>query len=239
MLRIYFPQQKEFKIEDLLMEQQLPYPILHLELGRFVANRNDLAIAVLHPRHLVIYTLESVGREHAQDSANYFQLQCHLNHAFGDHFTAYTMIKGRFGNSLGRDHLCVESMDGRLQVFEQDHFAFAQQLHTCLVPGPLCYISQTDSILTGTSDMWVEGYKYQVLATTSSAACLNPNENPNSNEDGPAVASAKSASSLTKKKTLVTDWRTNIGESILAIRVGRVTRGLAPSQLDIVVLGKS
>ncbi len=35
-LRIYDPSQAEFKIDHLLMEEQLEHPILQLEIGRFV-----------------------------------------------------------------------------------------------------------------------------------------------------------------------------------------------------------
>lgn len=36
MLRIYFPHQREYKIEDLMLEQDLGHPILQIECGKFL-----------------------------------------------------------------------------------------------------------------------------------------------------------------------------------------------------------
>lgn len=36
MLRIYYPRQTGYKIDDLMLEQQLEQPILQLEAGRFI-----------------------------------------------------------------------------------------------------------------------------------------------------------------------------------------------------------
>ena len=36
MLRVYFPHQREYKIEDLMLEQDLGKPILQVAAGRFI-----------------------------------------------------------------------------------------------------------------------------------------------------------------------------------------------------------
>lgn len=50
-------------------------------------------------------------------------------------------------------------MDGQLSFFEQDHASFTRQLDRCLLPGPIIYVSKTDSIVVGTCEMTVESYK--------------------------------------------------------------------------------
>ena len=64
----------------------------------------------------------------------------------GEHFTAFNMCVGSLGrgtsigssrSTLGRDYICVQSIDGQLQVFEQEHQAFTRALSSCLLPGPL------------------------------------------------------------------------------------------------------
>ena len=209
-------------------------------------NSDRPSIAILHPRVLAIYTLEAIGGSGA--SASYFKLHKNFEHRLGidgEHFTAYNMVTGPFGNSqgqctailqqflihvTGRDHICVQSLDGRLQFFEQDSYAFTQQFNTCLVPGPLCYASQIDAIVTANSEMQVECYKYQVLAT---AVCSSKKDE----EEQQRASRGKGG--LNTKKQLYTDWKTNLGEPIIDIRVGRFSRSLTASQFDIVVLGKS
>ena len=72
----------------------------------------------------------------------------------------------------GRDYICVQSMDGQLAFFEQDHPSFTRQLERCLVPGPIVYVPKTDSIVTGTCEMTIESYKYdrEVVAPRCCAA---------------------------------------------------------------------
>jgi hypothetical protein len=60
----------------------------------------------------------------------------------------------------GRDYICVQSMDGQLSFYEQDHASFTRQLERCLIPGPMCYVAKTDSIVISTCEMTVESYKY-------------------------------------------------------------------------------
>ncbi len=50
-------------------------------------------------------------------------------------------------------------MDGQLSFYEQDRASFTRQLERCLVPGPMCYVAKTDSIVLATCEMTVESYK--------------------------------------------------------------------------------
>jgi hypothetical protein len=127
----------------------------------------------------------------------------------------------------GRDYICVQSMDGQLSFFEQDHASFTRQLDRCLVPGPMVYVSKTDSIVTGTCEMTVESYKYQVLAAASLA---HPTERRDDDEAGPAAAKAPG-------RSLKVDWVANVGEHIHSMLVGRFSKSLKSSQVDILVVG--
>ena len=57
MLRIYAPTRPQFRVEDLVLEENLNLPILQLLLGRFIPSANSLGLAVLHPKKLVVYEL--------------------------------------------------------------------------------------------------------------------------------------------------------------------------------------
>lgn len=54
-LRIYNPTHPNFRIEDLVLEENLSQPILQVEIGRFVPGTDIFGIAVLHPRQLAVY----------------------------------------------------------------------------------------------------------------------------------------------------------------------------------------
>uniref|UniRef100_A0A2K6FN37 Bardet-Biedl syndrome 9 n=1 Tax=Propithecus coquereli TaxID=379532 RepID=A0A2K6FN37_PROCO len=104
-------------------------------------------------------------------------------------------------SSLGRDLICIQSMDGMLMVFEQESYAFGRFLPGSLLPGPLAYSSRTDSFITVSSCRQVESYKYQVLAFATDADKRQETEQ----------------QKLGSGKRLVVDWTLNIGEQALDI----------------------
>lgn len=55
-------------------------------------------------------------------------------------------------------------MDGQLSFFEQTRPAFSRYLPNFILPGPLCYVPKIDALLTYSSRMSVEAYKYALLA---------------------------------------------------------------------------
>ncbi|KAG2525481.1 hypothetical protein JM18_003550, partial [Phytophthora kernoviae] len=59
-LRVYCPTQSDFRIEHLLLEENLRRPILQLELGYFIPNQRILALAILQPRRLGVYVVEGM-----------------------------------------------------------------------------------------------------------------------------------------------------------------------------------
>jgi len=217
MLRIYNPRERDFKIEDLMLEQNLEEPILQLEAGLFSSN-GGMCIAVLHPRRLVIYSLVAVGSNQSQ--ASYFNLQKNYEHKLER--AAANFVFGSFGGIDPNTHyICLQSMDGQLAVYEHESFAFSRFLHNYLLPGPIHYSAKLDAFITCNSSFEVECYKYQVLAASSETK---------TDPDG--------GSALTQQKKVQVDWRFILGEAALEIQVGRFSRSLTTHQIDILVLGE-
>ena len=52
------------------------------------------------------------------------------------------MVAGAFGGVYGREHLCVQSMDGFVTLVEQDRLVGMRQLSKFLLPGPLAYCTK-------------------------------------------------------------------------------------------------
>ena len=72
--------------------------------------------------------------------------------------SAYCMVVGPFGGTK-RDFLCIQSLDGTLNIFEQESYAFTRFLPKFLLPGPLVYVERTDSFVTLSSSYQLESYK--------------------------------------------------------------------------------
>eukprot|EP00928_Gymnodinium_smaydae_P046965 TRINITY_DN31310_c0_g1_i1.p1 TRINITY_DN31310_c0_g1~~TRINITY_DN31310_c0_g1_i1.p1 ORF type:complete len:879 (-),score=130.30 TRINITY_DN31310_c0_g1_i1:247-2883(-) len=216
MLRMYCPKQKEYKIEDLILEKQLDAPVLHLGVGRFVQGSREQSLAVLHPMKLSVYLVSAVS---SGCSVNYYSLTETYAHTLTR--PAFNFCFGPFGGIRDRDYICVQSLDGVLSFFEQDSFAFSRMLSpNFLVPGPICYMSRTDSIVVCSSDMCIQAYRYQVLA----AAAENVDQ-----EAGREGSSGKKVQ---------VDWATNIGEHAQHIEVTRFSRSLSASQQELLVVGE-
>ena len=164
-LRIYYPTKPEYRVEDLLFEDYLKQPILQILSGRFVPSSPDhVGLAVLHPRKLVVYEL--VPQTSQGGRANFYKLELLYEHDLGmdgKHFTAFNMTYGEFGGVRGRDMILVQSMDGKLQIFDQSAIAFTKQLVDCLIPGPILYSSKLDAFITCNYACRTECYKYQVI----------------------------------------------------------------------------
>ena len=107
-----------------------------------------------------------------------------LNYSHHLKRTAFNMIWGQFGKlggkkkqlssnfvyiytyihtyiSIGSSELiCVQSMDGQLSFFHYDSATFTCFLPEFLLPGPLGYIPQTDSLVTVNSSHILQVFKY-------------------------------------------------------------------------------
>lgn len=215
MLRMYYPKQKEYKIEDLILESNVEAPILQIEAGRFVQGSRDTCMSLLHPMKLSVYMVSAVS---SGSSVNYYSMVPAYEHKLLR--PAFNMCYGSFGGVKDRDYFCIQSLDGVLSFFEQESFAFSRMISASfLVPGPICYVPKIDSFVICTNAMCIEAYRYQVLA----AAADNVDQLPGEGGSG---------------KKVQVDWSTNIGEHARSIEVVRFTRSLSASQQEILVVGE-
>lgn len=60
-LRIYSPTKPGYRIEDLVIEEDLGIPILQLLIGKLIPSTDSLGLAVLHPRKLCVYEVIPQG----------------------------------------------------------------------------------------------------------------------------------------------------------------------------------
>ncbi len=255
LLRIYYPRQASYRIEDLMIEQNLGMPILQVAAGRFVSGSDQLALAVLHPRRLAVYMVGAMGGQGS--SASYYSMVKAYEHALGEggeHFTAFNFCSGPFGNTnRARDFICVQSMDGRLQFFEQDHLAFMHRVDEVLIPGPMCYSPQLDAVLVATTNMTVACYKYHVLAARSTSGTGSKKKGGDSSggtgdlesrygsggdDSGGSKTKDDEGGAAASSDGGLAEWSLNIGEHAQDIYIGRYSAGLAPGMLDVMVVGE-
>jgi Bardet-Biedl syndrome 9 protein len=245
-IRIYQPSKAGFSVEDLIHEENTGKPILQVLSGRFIpSSPNMLALAVLHPRSLVVYelvaTISSSGR------VSYYSLTKLYEHRLGEegkHFTAFNMTSGPFGSISGRDMIMVQSLDGKLQFFEQSAEAFSRQLVDALVPGPLVYLPKLDAFITANYSARLECYRYQVLVNAQSdiGALETASGQPLSGgaERRVSFTAAKGgiggSSSVTAQRGAMAEWTLNLGEQSRQIISGKFTQTEAKKSGDEVLI---
>jgi Bardet-Biedl syndrome 9 protein len=146
------------------------------------------------------------------------------------------MTCGGFGGETARDLILVQSMDGRVAVYEQDVHAFTRRLPECLVPGPIVYIPSTDSFVTVNSALHVECFRYHVLAA-SQADGSEDTDQVQDKDSGAGPGGRRM--SVTAVKRVTTEWSVCVGEQILNITHGRFCAGSnqANAATDILLLG--
>eukprot|EP00116_Pleurobrachia_bachei_P003301 sb/3463563/ len=193
-LRIYAPLTKGGSHEDLLLEFQSDAPILGVLMGTLVGD-NGTYLAILHPRKLAVCSVTIETR--TKDTGAVYTVNQVYQHKLER--TACNMCIGKFGGVKDKDFICVQSMDGMLSFYEQDSFAFARFLPQFLVPGPLCYLPSTDTLITSSSSNFVEAYRYQTLAVSTESE-------------------SKDHVKTGTGKRLRVDWRSNIGDNVLDIQ---------------------
>ena len=165
-LRIFKPSQKDYRAEDLKLEQSLGAPILQVEMGIFHScSQKDLQLAVLHPKRLSVYGVSSIPGEESSGGSGY---QLSLLYKHNLERSAYNFTFGPFGKVQGKDYIAVQSLDGELTVIEQENMAFSKFLPNFLVPGPLCYApAPLDAFITVNSQFECECYRYGPLSATA------------------------------------------------------------------------
>lgn len=169
-LRIYSPQGGGFRPDSLMLEVQLNAPIIQVAVGRFVSGTENLNLAVLHSKRLVVY---SVAYSHSeQQHSSCFNLIKMYEHNI-DRVSA-NMCSGPFGSIAGKDFICVQSMDGLLTFFEQEIFSAKISLPNFMLPSAMIYAEKTDSFVTISSLRQIESFKYQSLAVGDNLKTKKP-----------------------------------------------------------------
>ena len=125
-----------------------------MKVDYFCSGGSDAKIAVLHPRLLSVYALQQ-QKSKTRDMDN-FKLTLLYQHRLSR--SAFCLVLGPFGGTK-RDFACVQSLDGTLNIFEQESYAFSRFLPGFLLPGPLAYVQRTDSLVTLSSSYQLESFK--------------------------------------------------------------------------------
>jgi len=139
----------------------------------------------------------------------------------GKHFTAFNMTSGPFGGVRGRDMILVQSLDGKLQVFEQSANAFTRQLVDCLLPGPVAYLSRMDAFVTTNYACQSECYRYQVLAASSGETSASVTLGKGGNDNNSSSSTTFGVSAI---RNALVEWSINVGEPCRQIEEGCYTR---------------
>lgn len=166
-IRIYLPTKPEYKVEHLILETDLKQPILQIAFGRFLSNDKSKYLAVLHSRQLCVYAVTAVGGYGVK--AQYYQLNKKYHHNLDRN--AFNLIYGPFGQrphganpyrdvEIYSDSICVQSLDGKFWVFEQENFSFSRDWNNFLIPGCIVYAPYNDAFVTMTGDMKVYSYRF-------------------------------------------------------------------------------
>lgn len=219
-LRVYRPSQREFRAEDLMLEQQLGAPILQIEVGIFSSHSpKEVQLAVLHPKRLCVYGMRAVSAGDEKSGGGFYQLSLLYKHNLTR--STFNFTFGPFGRADGKDYIAVQSLDGELTVIEQEKIAFSKFLPNFLVPGPLCYAPHpVDGFITVNSQFECQCFRYNVLTSSSSGM----------------LASAEDKDKESKRAKA--EWTLSIGESAYEICVARHTSNLQGTAFDIIVLGE-
>ena len=217
MLRIFHPSRGPYEPSDLVLEQKLDGPILQLAIARFSSASATMELAVLHPRSLSVFRVVS-ETDQETGKTKQSRLEKKYTHQLGQeglHFTACNMVHGTFGHENTRMHsICVQSMDCQLAFFSGEIPSFSRYLPTGLIPGPLCYVHESDIFVTCSPDMKIQAFKFQT------------------------IASAKKQQGGASESSIKCEWECNIGEYALQIISSRVRRGGVMSPHDVVVIGE-
>ncbi|KAK2962383.1 putative BBS9 protein [Blattamonas nauphoetae] len=260
-LRIFLPRRNEYTVNDLMLEEELNEPILQVSIGKFLGGTPRLAIAVLHPRRLVVYSVVIINPDggHAYEATEgcFYGLTKNYEHKLPRN--SHSFCYGPFGGVHERDFICVQSMDGCYSFFEQEVRGFDRVLHDFLIPGPFTYLQSRDSFIISLSTMEVVCIKYRTFADTVGATPQYiHNTKPTDTSSllgklasgemrmsgvsdplsGPPSVIGDSMRGGSLSKGLKEEWRANIGENPVAIFVGRCSRMLESSQTDIIVVGE-
>lgn len=157
-LRIFNPRQGNYRGDQMLIEKNLGDGILQVQLGKY-GEDNDLLLAVLHSRSLVVYAVET-----DKDTSQLTKVYKHELSRNSFNFT-----QGPFGKS-NHDLICVQSVDGMLTIINQDSIQMEVVLPDFYLPGPLVYAKHSDAFIISNTNFEIECYRYSTLNMIVNAA---------------------------------------------------------------------
>ena len=79
---------------------------------------------------------------------------------------AFNVTCGPFGSSKSRDLICIQALDGTLSFFDQDTFLFMCIFDDIIIPGPICYVANSDQFVVCKSTWVMEIYRYKNFKET-------------------------------------------------------------------------
>ncbi|OWR45224.1 parathyroid hormone-responsive B1 [Danaus plexippus plexippus] len=179
--------------------------VLQIETGKFLMDNADQQIIVLHPNSYEVYVLErktghiDIGEQNSLISV--------IKHSFTRR--AYSVICGPFGSSKSKHLICIQALDGTLSFFDQDTFLFMCMFNDIIIPGPICYVANSDQFVICKSTWVFEIYSYQQLSEFSELSFNQNNKH-------------------------IPQWAYNAGEEILSVQVIRSSSNFS----SILMLGE-
>lgn len=218
MLRIYQPSGSEYLPSDLLLESQMAEPILQVAIAHFLPGAPN-ALAVLHPRCLEVYQVTR-PRTAADDEVPFLEMQRQRQHAIPH--TAANFCFGRFRGDTSADQILVQAYDGQVYIFENGSLIQTTFFEDFLVPGPIVFARDTDSIITCSSAFELQSFSYLSLVQAS----VTKSE----------AAAAHAGHALSKQKTPSPQWKVLLGE--LAADIQLTGSDIEDGMSDIVVVGE-
>lgn len=218
MLRIYQPSSSEFMPSDLLLESQLAEPILGVAIGQFLSGTPN-SLAILHPRCLELYQVTR-PRTAADDEVPFLEVQQQWKHPIPH--TAANFCYGRFRGASATDHILVQAYDGQVYIFEHGSLIQTTFFEDFLVPGPIVFAPDTDSIITCSSAFELQSYSYLSLVQAS----ITKSE----------ATAAHGGHAMNKQKTPSPQWKLLFGE--LASDIQITGSDMQDGMSDIVVVGE-
>ena len=125
------------------------------------------------------------------------------------------MTSGYFGGVQGREMIMVQSLDGKLQIFEQSANAFTRQQVDCILPGPVAYLSKIDAFVTTNYSCHAECYRYNVLANAQADVGRD---------------TLTGSFGLVALRSAVVEWNINLGEPCRQIVPGIFSKSVAQTK---------
>jgi Bardet-Biedl syndrome 9 protein len=108
----------------------------------------------------------------------------------------HKLLRNGFNFCIGRigeknyDFIFVQSVDGAISIYDQDHILNAVTINEVIIPGPITYISSKDFFIVSNTSYEIECYGFNNLASANG-----------------------------KDKKLMPEWTLNIGELVKELKV--------------------